>query len=191
MLNLYLAKPSLQIAARIMQQGGVIAYPTEGVWGLGCNPFDKTAIERLLSIKGRRAEKGVILIAANFDQLKELIQPLSKQQQLLIDQSLPEPQTWLVPASDKVPLWISGKHSTVAVRISTHPLVRALCLLFGGAIVSTSANPQGKPAPIMGWQVHRYFHHHPQLDMIVKGQTAGIAKPSRITNLVTGDIIRP
>lgn len=191
MLKTHLAKPSLRIAAQITQRGGVIAYPTEGVWGLGCDPFNEKAVKQLLSIKGRMAEKGVILIAANFSQIERLIQPLSKQQQQLISQPLSTPQTWLVPASSQVPQWICGKHESVAVRITTHPLVQALCLLFGGAIVSTSANPQGKPAPIMGWQVYRYFHNHPLLDMIVKGQTGGVSKPSRITNLMTGEVIRP
>ncbi len=184
------AKPSIAIAATIMQQGGVIAYPTEAVWGLGCDPFDEHAVRRLQYLKMRDLGKGLILIASNIQQVEPFLTDISAEQRQQLNAAWPGPFTWLVPNNGKVPSWICGRFSSIALRVTQHPDVRALCDRFGGAIVSTSANPQGKPAPHNSWQVHRYFHQHALLDYIVKGQTGQRRQPSTITDLVTGKVIR-
>lgn len=184
------AKPSITIAATVMKQGGVIAYPTEAVWGLGCDPFDKHAVRRIQQLKQRDLTKGLILIASSMEQVEPFLTDISSEQRQLLEDSWPGPFTWLVPNNGAIPSWICGRFASVALRVTQHPDVKALCDRFGGAIVSTSANPQGKPAPQHGWQVRRYFHNNTLLDYIVKGQTGKRRKPSTITDLSTGKVIR-
>jgi len=136
---------ALRRAARMLTAGGVIAYPTEAVYGLGCDPLDAQAVTRLLAIKRRPVEKGLILIASRFDQLGPYVQPLTAAIRQRLDESWPGPNTWLLPADPATPRWIRGDHRTIAVRVTAHPLAAALCEAFGGAIVSTSANPAGRP----------------------------------------------
>lgn len=184
------SSPSINIAASVMHSGGVIAYPTEAVWGLGCDPFDEAAVNAILALKQRHVEKGLIIVASSIEQLTPYLQNLSDTERQTLENAWPGPFTWLVPHHQTLPQWIYGKHSTVAMRVSNHPVVKALCDAFGGAIVSTSANPQGKPAPTQAWQVHRYFHHASLLNYVVKGQVGKSAQPSTITDLASGRIIR-
>ena len=151
--------PSLRIASNTIQTGGVIAYPTEAVWGLGCDPFNHQAVSKILSLKGRPMSKGLILIAANTQQFDFILKDLSEKQLSILNQSWPGPYTWIVPNNGSVPYWVSGEHSGVALRVSNHPFVQALCGYYGGPIVSTSANPQGKPEARNRWQVFRFFKH--------------------------------
>ncbi len=117
---------NLQQAVDVLQRGGVIAYPTEGVFGLGCDPDNQAAMLRLLAIKQRPIEKGVILIAANYEQLRPYIDEdqLTEQQLLQVLASWPAPLTWVMPASVDTPNWVRGQFDTVAVRVSNHPLVQ-------------------------------------------------------------------
>ncbi|MGH6977933.1 MAG: Sua5/YciO/YrdC/YwlC family protein, partial [Brevundimonas sp.] len=136
-------------AAIALHAGGVIAYPTEAVWGLGCDPFDEAAVLRLLAIKQRPVDKGLILIAASVTQLDGLADwdalPDARRDDVLA--SWPGPHTWIMPATARVPRWITGVHDGVAMRVSAHPVVIALCDAFGGVLVSTSANPAAAPPP--------------------------------------------
>lgn len=182
--------PSILIAARVMRQGGVIAYPTEAVWGLGCLPDNKDAVHRILSLKQRHVSKGLILVASSIAQFEPYLRHITVEQRKTLENSWPGPFTWLVPHHNTVPSWVSGKHSSIALRVSNHPHVRYLCNAVGGPIVSTSANPQGKPAPKQTWQVKRYFKNQPELDWIVSGCVGQRAEPSTITDLVTGVVIR-
>nr|MDQ2696242.1 Sua5/YciO/YrdC/YwlC family protein [Pseudomonadota bacterium] len=124
----------LRQAARILRQGGVIAYPTEAVYGLGCDPRNRRAVQRLLEIKRRPPAKGLILIAADLAQLEPFIDPLPPDRRRLLDAAWPGPVTWLVPAR-RAPVWLRGNHPTLAVRVTAHPLAAALCRAFGGAVV--------------------------------------------------------
>jgi L-threonylcarbamoyladenylate synthase len=182
--------PSILIAARMIHQGGVIAYPTEAVWGLGCLPNNEKAVHRILSLKQRDVSKGLILVASSISQFEPYLQHISSEQRETLKNAWPGPSTWLVPHHHSVPSWVSGKHGSVALRVSNHPHVRYLCDAVGGPIVSTSANPQGKPAPKQAWQVKRYFKHRSELDWIVSGCVGQRAEPSTITDLVTGKVIR-
>ena len=134
-------------AAAVLRRGGVVAYPTEAVWGLGCDPFDEAAVLRLLAIKQRPVDKGVILIAGALDQFDGLLdwEALEPAQRQAVLDSWPGPNTWIVPTTARVPRWITGSHDGVAVRVSAHPDVIALCAAFGGPLVSTSANLAGEP----------------------------------------------
>lgn len=177
----------VQQAAREIGAGAVIAYPTEAVWGLGCDPWDAEAVYRLLAIKARPVDKGLILIADNIRQFDFLFEDFPE---LWIDRmasTWPGPNTWLVPHQGLLPDWITGKHDTVALRVSDHPTVRELCALTG-PLVSTSANPTGRPAARSRLRVEQYFHE--QLDMVLSGSLGGRRNPSVIRDLVTAEVVR-
>ena len=125
--------PPLKLARALdaLHRGGVIAYPTEGVWGLGCEPSDEVAVQRLLDLKHREREKGLILVAGNQLQFDWLLEDLPESQRNRLTLSWPGAVTWLVPHRGRVPEWISGQHDTVALRVSAHPVVRNLCLAYG------------------------------------------------------------
>lgn len=172
-----------------MRQGGVIAYPTEAVWGLGCDPFNEAALEQLLLLKNRPRHKGVILIASSVEQIKPLLGSLTDAERRRVLSGWPGPVTWLLPDADqRVPEWIRGKHNTVAVRVSAHPVVKALCEAFGGPIVSTSANPAGAEPARDLLRVNLYFAK--QLDAIVPGSLGHLSQPTQIRDLMTDRLIR-
>jgi L-threonylcarbamoyladenylate synthase len=169
-------------------RGGVIACPTEAVWGLSCDPEDPRAVGRLLELKKRPVSKGLILVAASENQLGFLLRGLSASERATLADTWPGPATWLVPHRDRVPEWICGEHDTVAVRVSAHPVVSALCSAWGGPLVSTSANPGGaRPARTL-FQVRRYFGD--ALDGLLPGALGSLSRPTGIRNLATGEIIR-
>lgn len=177
----------IRTSALICHQDGVIAYPTESVFGLGCHPLSFSATEKLLQLKQRPIEKGLILIAADLDQLQPYI-TLSKKEleQLTSKQNLPT--TWLVNPSDLTPFWVTGQHKKVAVRISKHPVVKQLCNQLCSPLISTSANPAGKPAARTLLKSRIYFGE--DVDYYVAGATGNLKNPSRIIDCETGKIIR-
>ena len=178
----------LRTAVRALAQGGVLACPTEAVWGLSCDPDNPEAVWRLLELKQRPMEKGLILVAASAAQLEPLLAPLSEVQRGKLALSWPGPTSWLIPHGGLLPPWIHGDHDTVAVRVSAHPIVAALCHAWGGPLVSTSANPAGSAPATAAFQVRRYFRE--QLDYIVPGAVGKAARPSVIRDLLTDRIIR-
>lgn len=187
-------KLSVTVAARCLSAGGVIAYPTEAVWGLGCDPLNQTACLSLLQIKHRPVEKGMILVAASVKQLEFLLAPLSQQQQNTLVQAwrnptVTGPVTYLVgdPLA-QVPWWVKGAHLAVAVRVSGHPGVRALCEKFGGPVVSTSANRAGMP-PVRS-RILLEKQLAAELDFVLPGALGGAQQPSRIIDLATGQVMR-
>jgi L-threonylcarbamoyladenylate synthase len=180
--------PRVARAARIMQGGGVVAYPTEAVWGLGCDPGNSRAVSRLLAIKDRSPAKGLILLAANMEQLEPLLSELDDLQRQRLRRTWPGPTTWLIPHHDRVPSWISGRFPSVAVRVTDHPIAAGLSLAFGGPIVSTSANPQGREPARSPLRLRQYFSA--ELDDIVPGPLGGRTQPSEIRDLLTGEVLR-
>lgn len=176
-------------AVRALRAGGVVAYPTEAVFGLGCNPRDEAAVQRVLDAKHRRVDKGLILVAADLDQLRPYLSPLDPTQTAILRDTWPGPVTWLVPAAEECPAWLRGRHSSVAVRVSAHPVVRELCRRFGGPIVSTSANRSGREPARDARSVRRAFG--PVVDAIVNAPVGGAQRPSEIRDLVSGAILRP
>lgn len=177
----------IQRAARILQSGGVVAYPTEGVFGLGCLPNNAAAVGRILQIKERDPAMGLALIAADLAQLDHWVR--LPDTGALLTSSDDKPVTWIVPATDNVPVWISGAHDGVAVRLTTHPVARALCIAAGSAIVSTSANVSGRPPARNFFVLRRGFHA--LVDYIVPGECGPASGPSEIRDLLTGNILRP
>ena len=181
----------IEQAVKVLQQGGTIAYPTEAVYGLGCDPKNLSAIKNLLTIKKRAKEKGLILVAANIEQLKAYILPLEKDIEKKLLASWHEQNvaiTWLVPVKKEISEYLKGQFDTLAIRVSHHPAVKELCEQFGGAIVSTSANISTQEAARTSEQVKQTFGN--KIDFILDGETDINAQPSEIRDALTDKIIR-
>ena len=180
----------LAACVALLRRGGLIAYPTEGVWGLGCDPRDEAAVLRLLTLKQRDVAKGLILIAANEAQLAAYIDmaALTAVQCDAVRASWPGPNSWIVPATASAPRWITGNHDGIAVRVTAHPLVRALCEGFGGALVSTSANIASEPSPMTRAALD--LRIVAGVDAVCMGETLGRAQPSTLRDARNGGVLR-
>jgi L-threonylcarbamoyladenylate synthase len=178
----------LRQAARCFRRGGVLAYPTEAVYGLGCDPLNWPAVERILELKQRHAGKGVILIAAHFEQLLPFVAPLPEAQMRPVLESWPGAATWLLPAAPGTPPWIRGEHETVAVRVTAHPVAAALCRACDSPLVSTSANPSSQLPARSALRVRSYFGN--RVDYILAGPLGGLEKPTPIRDAASGLTLR-
>ena len=181
---------SLAEAAVALQTGGVIAYPTEAVWGLGCDPRNEDAVLRLLAIKQRPPDKGLILVASHLEQLRPFLDIAALPSERLAEAlaSWPGPHTWVVPASADAPRWVTGSHPGIAVRISAHSQVIELCNAFGGAIVSTSANRAGQPAASTREALDPALLA--DLDGVTGGETGGLPSATAIRDASSGEVLR-
>lgn len=171
-----------------MHAGGIIAYPTEAVYGLGCDPLNAATVLRLLAVKRRPIDKGLILIASRFEQLRPFLAPLSPALLAKAQSSWPGPVTWLLPARPETPVWLRGSHETIAVRITAHPVAAALCDAAGTALVSTSANRSTRPPARSALAVRVAFGD--DIDYLVHGATGGRGKPTEIRSAVSGKVVR-
>ena len=174
--------------SRLFFSGGVFAYPTESVYGLGCDPWNHEAVFRLLKIKQRDPSKGVILIASSVDQLIPFVSLSGSSDRKRLSAVRKRPTTWIVPVSAETPSWIRGRHQSVAVRITGFPPVVELCNHVGSPLVSTSANLAGHPPQRSAVSVRRAIGN--QLDMVVSGATGGFLLPSEIRDFHSGEVIR-
>lgn len=166
----------------------MIAYPTEAVYGLGCDPRCREAVLRLLAIKERDLSKGLILIAADLGQLAPFVESLSAERMREIEETWPGPNTWLLPARPTTPGWLTGRFDTLAVRVTAHPVAAALCRAFGGALVSTSANRSGRPPARTALEARRALGD--ALDDLLVGRCMGADRPSSIRDGRTGRVLR-
>ncbi|HDX8376821.1 Sua5/YciO/YrdC/YwlC family protein [Aeromonas dhakensis] len=180
-----------ELAVAALQHDGVIAYATEAVFGLGCDPDSEAAVQRLLAIKQRPVEKGLILIAADLAQLQDYIDldQLTSEQLARVEASWPGPFTWIMPARPDTPAWLTGQFDTLAVRVTAHPQVQALCRAFGKPLVSTSANLTGEEPARRLANIGELLAS--QLAYILPGEVGGQANPSEIKDARTGAVIRP
>lgn len=188
-INHWLLNPRVHYAAKQIWQGGVVAYPTEAVWGLGCNPFSEQAVMRLLDMKERPVNKGLILVAHDIALFEPFIYHLNDIQRQRMKKTWPGPVTWLVPNNGLAPKWITGDYTGVALRVTAHPVAAALSRLVGAPIVSTSCNLQGRNPARTAFDVHRYFGD--ELDAITSGSVGKRLNPSEIRDLMTGEVVRP
>ncbi len=179
---------SLRYAVRTLRAGGIVAYPTEADYGLGCDPFNEHAVLRLLAIKGRAVDKGLILIAADHDQLEPLLLPCRDATLAPVLESWPGPSTWILPAHPRVPVWLTGGSGGIAVRVTAHPLAASLCRRFGGALISTSANRSGRPPARSALGARRALGS--RVDYFLTGPTGGAARPSEIRDARDGRLLR-
>jgi len=178
----------LRQAARYFWLGGLIAYPTEAVYGLGCNPLDWEAVQRLLQLKQRPVDKGLILIAADFDQLRPFVIEPAQEIMAPVFHSWPGASTWLLPAAAGVPKWLTGEHSSIAVRVTAHPLAAALCRACDSPLVSTSANIHGQRPAKSTLALYKQFNR--KIDCILNGKRGLLKQPTPIKDAMSGACIR-
>lgn len=172
----------------LLRAGGVIAYPTEGVFGLGCDPHNEHAIQRILRLKDRRASKGLILIAADEPSLWPYARQVDAARMAQVRETWPGPVTWIFPARDEMSPLITGGRGTVAVRVTSHPGAAALCAAFGGALISTSANRSGGRAATSRLCVQRLFGA--DIDGIVSGRIGARRGPSTLRDAISAQTLR-
>jgi L-threonylcarbamoyladenylate synthase len=175
-------------AARTILEGGVIAYPTETVYGIGCLPHNEQGLRRIMRIKRRDTRKGLIVVAAEIGQLEQLAQIPDVESNGGNLPGWPGPVTWVVPANRYASPLLTGGRPTIAVRISDHPIVRRLCLRTGSPLVSTSANFTGHPPALSALGVRRAIGA--ELDFVLAGPLGKQPKPTEIRDLSTGKILR-
>ncbi|MEC7865888.1 MAG: Sua5/YciO/YrdC/YwlC family protein [Pseudomonadota bacterium] len=173
----------LQQALIELELGGVIAFPTEGVWGIGCDPENELAVKKLIDLKERSVEKGLILVGGSLEQMEKYIDILKYKSRLMT--KWPGAHTWVVPTK-KAPPWITGKHSSVAVRVSNHPVIFSICKSFGKAIVSSSANFEGSCPARSKEEVQKLFEEI----VVIEGSLGTLEGPTPIQEVETGAWIR-
>jgi len=171
-----------------LRGGGLIAYPTESCYGLGCDPRHPLALARLIRLKGRSAAKGLLLIADHFRRLQPFIHALSPADRSRMQQSWPGPVTWVVPASAACPPQLTGGRPTIAVRVTAHAGAARLCRSLGMALVSTSANKNGKKPAKTAAECRRIFGTQVR---VIDGRIGQRRRPSTLIDLATGTVLRP
>ena len=174
-------------AVNIIKTQGVIAYPTEGVWGLGCDPFSQRAVDKLLNIKKRSVDQGLLLVATHIGQFDPFLEGLERKYYEELDRAWPGPTSYLVPDNGFAPRWVVGAHQTLGLRISDHPVIKALCSLTG-PLVSTSANITGSPPMKSAEEIKELFSE--EIDYVLFGELGKLGRPTKIKNIVTGEILR-
>ena len=175
-------------AAHRLHEGHLIAYPTEAVYGLGCDPANESAVQKLLALKQRPESAGLVLIGHDFAQFQGWIGMVSEAQQATALESWPGPVTWLFPKSRSAPAFITGSHDTIAIRVTAHAPCVALCRAFGGPLVSTSANPRSAVPAKSAAEVEDYFGMF--LGGILEGPLGRREQPSEIRDLQSGHLVR-
>ena len=175
-------------AGRLLRAGGVIAHPTEGVFGLACNPFDPVAVGRILDLKGRAFEAGFILLAADIAYVRALTGSLPEARWREITATWPGPLTWVLPGAPGLPDWVTGGRRTFAARVTAFAPAAALCTAAGGLLISTSANPSGRAPARSALRARVYFPTG--LDMVLGGQTGGLTRPTPIRDAESGHSLR-
>ena len=174
-----------------LNQGGILAYPTEGVFGLGCDPDNERAIKKLLLLKQRSASKGLILIASNYSQLLPYVDDLAipQEKRFAVMSRWPSAITQILPANKNISPLLTGCFDTIAVRITAHPDVIEICNAFNKPLVSTSANLSGQAAAVTWQQVQNQLGE--KIDYLLQSNTLGHTQPSTIINALTGEVLRP
>ncbi len=179
---------AIKQAADAIRAGGIVAYPTEAVFGLGCDPMNEDAVVRLLALKERSVFEGLILIASSVDQLEPFIQPLTPAMEAMVLPTWPGPHTWVMPAKPETPLWIRGRYPSVAVRVTAHPEAAELCRQCGTALVSTSANLHGAAPARSATDVRMAFGS--RLSFVLDGLCGEQERPTSIRDAQTGAVLR-
>ena len=179
----------VKLVAQRLLQGAVIAYPAEGVWGLGCFPAYEDSVARILALKERSVEEGLILVAGSIEQMEPFLGAITNDEREVLESTWPGPVTFLVPDCGAAPSWIRGRHKTIALRVSSHPVIVAICNQLGGPIVSTSANPSGRPPATNPLRLRQYFPAG--IDYIVPGELGDARGATEIRDLRSGEVMRP
>lgn len=179
--------PPIRRIRAYLRRGGVIAYPTESCYGLGCDPRNRNAVERILRLKNRPRVKGLILIGSEASQFRAYLAPIAEDIARRLPDWWPGPTTLLLPRERHAPRWLTGRHEKMAVRVTAHPEAARLCHFLGMALVSTSANRAGhqplKTAADCGRQFGRRV-------LVLPGRVGRRKRPSSILDPANGGVIR-
>ena len=181
----------LEKAAAILREGGLVAFPTETVYGLGANALDEEAAKKIYAAKGRPSDNPLIAHIADFSDLKPLVAEIPETAKKLMEAFWPGPLTMIFPKSDAVPYGTTGGLDTVAVRMPSDPVAMTLIRLSGVPVAAPSANTSGRPSPTTA--DHVWQDMNGKIDMIVDGGPVGIGVESTIID-VSGQvpvILRP
>lgn len=200
-----------------LKDGKLLAYPTESVWGIGCDAFNENAVRQILAIKNRPIEKGMIVVTDSMARLDKLLTKLTDEQRQTLanswgdsgvdswidsgvnsrtqNQTEAQATTWLlpIPADVSIPNWITGTHDSLAVRVIAHPLIQQLCEAMVsdtnpfGFIISTSCNPATYSPATNYDEAYAYFSD--EIGYLL-GDTLGYTKPSQIKDVLTGQVLR-
>ena len=173
-------------ARQCIQQGQVIVYPTEAVYGLGCDPFNQQAVEKLLALKRRSNANGFIVLISNWSQLMPLIDKVPESRLDAVRASWPGPVTWIFPKATAIPAWVTGQYQSIAIRMSAHPIAQQLCT--EGPVISTSANISGHPPAIDLAGVRSQFPVG--IDALITGPLGNESSPSCIYDVLSGVRLR-
>jgi L-threonylcarbamoyladenylate synthase len=175
-------------SSEVLRNNGVIAYPTEAIYGLGCDIYSESAIKRILDMKQRPSNKGLIIVASSWQQVSHLTTSINHENLTRIMESWPSHTTWVFPASPKSPKLITGAHDSIAIRITNHPIVSAICEEFSGPIVSTSANIQAQQPARTSDDTIKVFGN--KIDFVYPGVIKGNNSPSKIIDATTLKVLR-
>lgn len=187
----HIDQTALASAAEILRTGGLVAFPTETVYGLGANALDAKAAEKIYGAKGRPSDNPLIAHIAHLKDLEPLVSSVSESGKKLIDAFWPGPLTLVFSKSGLVPYKTTGGLETVAVRMPSDPIARSLISLAGVPVAAPSANTSGRPSPTTA--DHVFQDMDGRIDMIVDGGAVGIGLESTIVD-VSGQvpvILRP
>lgn len=183
--------PAIIEAAQMLQQGSVIAFPTETVYGLGANALDTEAIKKIYQAKGRPSDNPLIVHIASIEQLQTLVQDINETSQKLIENFWPGPLTIIFNSKNNVSELVTAGLSTVAVRMPSHPVALAIIKAANLPIAAPSANKSGSPSPTSA--SHVWDDLHGLIEGIVDGGSTMIGVESTVID-VSGDvptILRP
>lgn len=171
-------------AVDVLKQGGLIIYPTEGIYGIGCDALNEKSVQNVFNVKYRNNEKSFIVLCSEVVHISKLISDDYVQ-----DKKLSEKEfiTWIVPISKNCPQWLT-KNNKIAIRLTDHPVIKELCTGIDGPIISTSANISGKKYINNIDIISELFTD--EVECIVEGNLGGEAKSSSIIDIATGHILR-
>lgn len=172
-------------AVAILRDGGIVAYPTETVYGLAVDPFSEPAVQRLIEAKGRGGDQAILLIISEQSQLLRCVATVNPAAERCMDAFWPGPLTLLFPKAPGLAPSLTGERDTIAVRCPAHETARALCAAFGGPITSTSANRSGHPPAMAPGELDL-----PGVALLIDGGALPPSKPSTLYDPVAGRILR-
>lgn len=181
----------LHRAGEILKAGGLVAFPTETVYGLGGDALNPDSSRKIYAAKGRPSDNPLIVHIADMSDLSYIVSRIPKEAELLAEAFWPGPLTMILPKSDAVPLETTGGLDTVAVRMPSHPVALAVIREGGGFVAAPSANTSGKPSPTLAAHVAEDMEG--RIDMIIDGGALGIGLESTIVDLTVSPprILRP
>lgn len=176
---------NIQLAVDALRSGAVIAYPTEAVYGMGCDPFNATAVAKIRTLKNRAASKGLILIASDWQQVQHFVDT-TRIENIMND--WPGPVTKVFPATKQAPHAVCAQNNSIAIRLTDHPIAKNLCQMFGSAIISTSANTEGQLPAKTQSEVAHYFSS--EIEIIIDAPVGNLDSPTQIIDAITGEVYR-